>query len=83
MGNIKKNYRKIKRNKIMTWALMWLNRSVATINATLQLLDIYRLDKIISITSYFLAYSHREHKEMVDMGLLDVTNDVCTECYSS
>ena len=43
MGNIKKNYRKIKRNRIMIWALMWLNRSVATINATLQLLDIYRL----------------------------------------
>ena len=27
---------------IMTWMLMWLNKSVATINATLQLLDIYR-----------------------------------------
>ena len=29
--------------EIMTWSLMWLNRSVATLNATLQLLDIYRL----------------------------------------
>ena len=26
----------------MTWMLMWLNKSVVTINATLQLLDIYR-----------------------------------------
>ena len=25
----------------MMWLLIWLNRSVATINATLQLLDIY------------------------------------------
>ena len=25
------------------WPLMWLNRNVVTINATLQLLDIYRL----------------------------------------
>ena len=29
------------RNKWITWPLMWLNRSVVTINATLQLLDIY------------------------------------------
>ena len=27
----------------MTWLMMWLNRNVATIIATLQLLDIYRL----------------------------------------
>ena len=27
---------------VMTWRMRWLNRSVATINATLQLLDIYR-----------------------------------------
>ena len=25
----------------MTWMLMWLNWNVATINATLQILDIY------------------------------------------
>ena len=41
MGNIKKNYRKIKRNRIIMWTLMWLNRSIATINTTFQLLDIY------------------------------------------
>ena len=29
------------RNKWITWPLMWLNRSVVTINATLQLLYIY------------------------------------------
>ena len=27
----------------MTWQLMWLNLSIATLNATLQLLVIYRL----------------------------------------
>ena len=27
---------------VMTWQLMWLNLSVATLNATLQLLVIYR-----------------------------------------
>ena len=32
-----------KRNDDM--ALMWLNWSIATINATLQLLDVYRLDR--------------------------------------
>ena len=35
--------RKKKKNKKMTWTMMWLNRSVATLIATLQLLDIYRL----------------------------------------
>ena len=30
----------------MTWKMKWLNRSIATINVTLQLLDIYRLWKI-------------------------------------
>ena len=29
---------------MMTWLLMWLNVNVATLNATLQLLVIYRLD---------------------------------------
>ena len=38
----KKNYRKLERNRIITWTRMWLNWSVAIINATLQLLDIYR-----------------------------------------
>ena len=28
---------------VMTWQLMWLNLSVATLNATFQLLVIYRL----------------------------------------
>ena len=39
---LKKIIGKLERKKIMTWALIWLNWSVATINATLQLLDIYR-----------------------------------------
>ena len=30
----------------MTWLLMWLNMSVATLNATLHLLDLYRLSQI-------------------------------------
>ena len=29
---------------VMRWTMMWLNWSVAKINATLQLLDIYRLN---------------------------------------
>ena len=41
--NVKKNYRKIGKKMIMRWMMMWLNWSVATINAMLQLLDIYRL----------------------------------------
>ena len=31
-----------KKKKIVTWPMIWLNRSVATIIVTLQLLDIYR-----------------------------------------
>ena len=30
--------------KIMTWSLMWLNKSVTTLNTTLQLLDIIYID---------------------------------------
>ena len=38
----------------MTWLLTWLNGSVATLNATLQLLVLYRLDKrAISIALNF------------------------------
>ena len=33
---------KYSNDAVMTWRMRWLNRSVATINATLQLLDIYR-----------------------------------------
>ena len=33
---------KLKRKRIMTQMLMWLNWSVTTINATFQFLDIYR-----------------------------------------
>ena len=42
----------------MTWLLTWLNESVATLNATLQLLVIYRLDEshLISSTSKILSY---------------------------
>ena len=32
----------------MTWMMMWLNRSVATLIATLQLLDIYRLNTSVN-----------------------------------
>ena len=34
--NLKKNEK-----KLMIWRMRWLNKSVAIINATLQLLDIY------------------------------------------
>ena len=36
-----------KKNMIITWMLMWLNQSVATINAILQLLDKYRFGNLI------------------------------------
>ena len=41
--NIKNNYKKMERKKIMTWTLTWLNVSAAALNATFQLLVIYRL----------------------------------------
>ena len=40
--NIKKNYKKMERKKIMTWMLAWLDVSAAALNATFQLLVIYR-----------------------------------------
>ena len=39
---IRKLGKKKRKEKIMMWTLIWLNKSVAIINATLQLLDIYR-----------------------------------------
>ena len=38
----KKIYKKNWKQKMMTWLLMWLNVSVATLNAMLWLLVIYR-----------------------------------------
>ena len=40
--NIKNNYKKMERKKIMTWMLTWLNVSAAALNATFKLLVIYR-----------------------------------------
>ena len=40
--NIKNNYMKMERKKIMMWMLMWLNVSAAVLNATFQFLVIYR-----------------------------------------
>ena len=34
----------------MMWLLMWINKSVTTIDAMLQLLDIYRLQEISIVT---------------------------------
>ena len=34
----------------MIWLLMWINKSVTTIDAMLQLLDIYRLQEILIVT---------------------------------
>ena len=41
---------------LMTWMLMWLNWNVATINATLQILDIY-----IYIYRYRLTFPKSLH----------------------
>ena len=38
---LKKIIGKLERKMIMTWMLMWLNQSGATINVMFQLLDIY------------------------------------------
>ena len=40
---------KLKRKKIMTQTLMWLNQNVATINNTLQLLHIYKLVSVLAL----------------------------------
>ena len=43
----------------MTWPLMWLNVSVATLNATFQLLVLYRLDPIEQYPKVkFLIFLH-------------------------
>ena len=42
--NVENNYKKIGKEKITTWTLMWFNWSVVIINATLQLLNIYRFN---------------------------------------
>ena len=49
---IKKNYKKMERKKIMTWMLTWLNMSAAALNATFQLLVIYRF-----ASATFISYS--------------------------
>ena len=38
----KKIIGRLERKMILMWILMWLNQSATTINATLQLLNIYR-----------------------------------------
>ena len=54
--NIKNNYKKMERKKIMAWMLTWLNMSAAVLNATLQLLVIYRNNYQIKLTkSYYLV----------------------------
>ena len=40
--NIKNSYKKMERKKIMMWTLTWFNVSAAALNATFQLLVIYR-----------------------------------------
>ena len=48
--NIKNNYKKMERKKIMTWMLTWLNvNAAAALNATLQLLVIYRFALLWSL----------------------------------
>ena len=47
--NIKNNYKKMERKKIMTWMLTWLNVNAAALNATFQLLVIYRFALLWSL----------------------------------
>ena len=56
--NIKNNYKKMERKKIITWMLTWLNVSAVALNAAFQLLVIYRLEK----------------KKMLELDLFGVTS---------
>ena len=49
--NIKNNYKKMERKEIMMWMLTWLNVSAAVLNATFQLLVIYRLAYYITFVN--------------------------------
>ena len=42
----------MERKKIMTWMLTWLNVSAAALNATFQLLVIYRLANYYNISLF-------------------------------
>ena len=57
----------------MTWKMKWLNRSVATINAMLQLLDIYRftLFLILIIEFQYVSKSNKESEE-VPMEVVEI-----------
>ena len=48
-------------NVAMTWKMRWLNRNIATINATFQLLDIYRLLRLFAEIAYFLFGGDSKH----------------------
>ena len=55
----------------MMWLLMWINKSVTTIDAMLQLLDIYRLQEILIVTRLTL----KEYSvNMVSYFLQVITN---------
>ena len=49
--NIKNNYKKMERKKIMMWMLTWLNVSAAVLNVTFQLLVIYKLAYYITFVN--------------------------------
>ena len=53
--------KKIEKRRVMTWMLMWLNVSVATLNAMLYLLVLYRLPRythpsLTNMPPYTLAF---------------------------
>ena len=61
---IKNNYKKMERKKIMTWTMTWLNVSAAALNATFQLLVIYRFKNGYNLTCFlnkwliYLGFHH-------------------------
>ena len=57
---LKKIIGKLKRKRIMTWMLMWLNVSTITLNATLSLFVIYRL--IFLLRNSIIFNNQREQK---------------------
>ena len=55
-------------NKQVIWPLTWLNKSVATLNATLQLLDIYIDDSmlILFLLNFFSVSVKTERSGIMD-----------------
>ena len=57
---------------MMTWLLMWLNVSVATLNATLQLLVIYRFE--VCLLVWFASQLHDFKHRKLNLDRKEIIN---------